>query len=253
MKLLLCLILAVPAWSQTKSRSVSNTVIIRQGGGYLGIGFAEIDSDRAKALKLREERGVEIKVVEPDSPAAKAGLKRDDVILEFNGQRVEGAQQFTRMVAETPAGRKVTLGIMRGGSSLTVTAALQPRGGFHFITNDNDIELPPMPPMPPSIQMPDLPHANLSWRTGRIGIESEELNSQLAEYFGVAQGVLVRMVSRDSPAARAGLKAGDVIVKADGKPVTATREISSLLKDRKSIALAIVRNHKDLSFTVLLN
>src|SRR5687768_6464668 len=72
---------------------------------YLGVNVAEVDTDRARELKLKEERGVEIKKVEPGSPAEKAGLKEADVVLEYNGQRVEGTESFMRMVRETPSGR----------------------------------------------------------------------------------------------------------------------------------------------------
>src|SRR3979409_1350361 len=68
------------------------------GGSFLGIGVTEVDSERAKALNLKEERGVEITRVEEDSPAARAGLKTGDVVLEYGGQRVEGTEQFVRLV-----------------------------------------------------------------------------------------------------------------------------------------------------------
>src|ERR1019366_3458031 len=90
------------------------------GGSYIGVMMQEIDSERAKALKLHEEGGVEITVVEQDSPAEKAGLKVGDVVLKYNGQRVEGMQQFARMVHETPAGREVKIEISRAGAAQSV-------------------------------------------------------------------------------------------------------------------------------------
>src|SRR6185369_10964812 len=84
-----------------------------ESGSYLGVDIDEVTSDRVKALKLKEERGVEITMVDQDAPAAKAGLKEHDVITDFNGQRVEGGEQFKRFIRETPAGRTVTLGIVR--------------------------------------------------------------------------------------------------------------------------------------------
>src|SRR5271169_6357988 len=74
------------------------------GGSFLGVGVAEITSDRARALNLKEEAGVEVTRVDEDSPAAKAGVQRGDVILEFNGQRVDGIEQLQRLIRETPAG-----------------------------------------------------------------------------------------------------------------------------------------------------
>ena len=83
----------------------------RGSGSFLGIGVQEIDSERAKALNLREERGVEVTRVEDDSPAAKGGIQTGDVVLEYNGDRVEGVEEFMRMVRETPPGRDVKLSI----------------------------------------------------------------------------------------------------------------------------------------------
>ena len=101
---------------------------------YLGINVAEVDASRAKELKLKEERGVEIKRVEPGSPAEKAGLKERDVVLEYNGQRVEGTEGFIRMVRETPVGRTARIEISRDGNTQSVTATIGQRkdGGFSF-------------------------------------------------------------------------------------------------------------------------
>src|SRR5579863_1105695 len=84
-----------------------NAASITGNSGYLGIGTQDVDAERAKALKLPEVRGAEIKNVIDDSPAAKAGFKEGDVVLEYNGQKVEGIEQLTRMVGETPPGRQV--------------------------------------------------------------------------------------------------------------------------------------------------
>src|SRR5579863_1438139 len=100
---------------------------IRVPGGrvsFLGVGIQEIDTDRAKELKLPEEAGVEITYVEANSPAANAGLKTSDVVLQYNGQRVEGTEQFTRLVQETPEGREIKLQIIRNGASQVVAAKI---------------------------------------------------------------------------------------------------------------------------------
>ncbi len=91
--------------------------------------LAEIDANRAKELKLKEDYGVEITRVEDGSPAEKAGVKPGDVVLEYNGQRVEGMEQFGRMVRETPPGREVKLTISRDGATQTLTAMLAARKG----------------------------------------------------------------------------------------------------------------------------
>ena len=247
MKPILFFLLAVSASAQ--SRSITN--IVHTPGSYLGVGIAEITSERAKELKLNEERGVEIKFIAENSPASKAGLKTEDVVLELNGQRVEGISQFTRFISEIPPGRKANLSILRGGTRLNLVVLIEARANVQMPFPPFPT-MPPMPPMP-SINMPDLPRAAIFMRNGKLGIETEPLNTQLAEYFGVKEGILVRSVTRQSPAEKAGIKAGDVIVKADGKPVAITRDVTSLLPNRKSITLGIVRNRKDVTLEVTLD
>src|SRR5205823_12074314 len=119
---------------------------------FLGVGVTEIDSERAKALNLREERGVEVKKVDEDSPAAKAGVKDGDVVLEYNGQRVEGIEQFLRFVRETPVGRQVKLLISRGGATQTLTATIgsRPAGMVMFSGDEFKFKMP-------EIRIPDMP------------------------------------------------------------------------------------------------
>lgn len=228
-------------------------VVVRTGASsFLGVGVLEVDTERAKALNLREERGVEVKSVEPESPAAKAGLKEGDVILEYNGQAVEGNEQFVRLIRETPVGRQAKLSIWRNGSPQTLTATIGAREpGFVQFGQGLEIAVPRMP----EIRLPDMPRAYTSWRSPTLGIESESLGSQLAEYFGVKDGVLVRSVTKDSAAEKAGLKAGDVIVKIDDRRVAGPREISSALRgmQSKSFQLTIVRDRKEMTLTLTLD
>ena len=86
------------------------------GSGWLGVEISEVTTEKAKDLKLAGLRGVVVMDVEPDSPAAKAGLKENDVITQYDGQIVEGTVQFRRLVRETPAGRKVTLEFRETGT-----------------------------------------------------------------------------------------------------------------------------------------
>ena len=181
-------------------------------------------------------------------PASKAGIKHGDVILEYNGQHVEGGAQFVRMVQEIPAGRKAELQVWRNGARQSVTATIGTRQerAFTFIPN---IPFPPELPM-----IPDTPHDMFAWRSTLLGIETEGLNSQLAEFFGVKEGVLVRSVIKGSAAETAGLKAGDVITKVDGKVVTSPRTLTPLLrKSDKSLTLTVVRNHKEITLNVKLS
>lgn len=265
--------LPVPVWGQRAATApvAARRVAVHSGGSYLGVGVVDVDAERAKELKLKEDRGVEIKSVDDDSGAAKAGLKVGDVILEFNGQRVEGQAQFMRLVQETPVGRACTLLISRNGATLTVTATIGARKGVWFSGDFDDgfaytyPPLPAMPPMPriPSMprmprmpRMPDVPRTFMTWRSSMLGIESESLGPQLAEYFGVKDGVLVRSVIKGSAAEKAGLKAGDVIVKVDGEKVATPREISDALhstRSKKTVAFNIVRNRKEVNLNITLD
>lgn len=217
------------------------------GGTYLGVNLAEIDANRAKELKLKEDYGVEITRVEENSPAEKAGLRPGDVVLEYNGQRVEGMQQFGRMVRETPPGRDVKLTISRDGKTQTVVAMLSSRR-YHFPGNfSQGFQIPPIPPMP------DIPQIFTTLRTPMLGVEAEALGPQLASYFGVKDGVLVRSVVDNTPAQKAGIKAGDVITKVEGMAVGSPSDLSGAVRmasARKSYTLELMRERKPLTITV---
>lgn len=244
-----------------RERQERRVLIAREGGSYLGIGVADVNAERARELKLAEERGVEVKSVSPDGPAAKAGIKEGDVVLEYNGQRIEGREQLTRMVRETPSGRPVKLLVWRNGAAQTVAATLGTRPRGALITGRDgrewSFEMPeiPIPPMPP-MAMPDMPRSMMSWRSTMLGIESESLTSQLAEYFGVKEGVLVRSVTSNSPADKAGIRAGDVIVKLDGTTVTSPREMSSVIRSlrgtKRMVPVVLMRERKEMTVTVTL-
>ncbi len=237
-----------------RARAVSNVFTATAAGPstYVGVYLAEIDGDRAKALKLREERGVEVTKVEEDSPAAKAGLKVGDVILDYNGQRVEGIEQFRRFVRETPAGREVKVGLMREGKAQNVMVRVGSR------------KMGSMEPMvsmvAPRIEVPEIrmPRGGMVfWSSAALGVEAEGLEGQLAEFFGVKEGVLVRRVMKASAAEKAGLRAGDVITKVDdtrvSTPSELTRAVRSLrtgVNARKSFPLAVVRDKKEITVNV---
>ena len=223
----------------------SRVVIQNAGSSFLGVGVSDIDSERAKALNLKEERGVEVKNVDEDSPAAKAGVKVADVVLEYNGQRVEGTEQFVRFVRETPVGRQVKLLISRNGATQTLTAAIGSRPSNMIYVGDDDFKF-----KMPEIRIPDIPRVVTSWQSRSLGVESESLNSQLAEFFGVKEGVLVRSVIKGTAAEKAGLKAGDVITRIGDKKVANSRDISSALRavtPGKAFPVTVMRDRKEMT------
>ena len=219
-------------------------------GSFLGVDATEIDSNRARTLNLKEEYGVEITRVDDGSPAEKAGLKGGDVVLEYNGQRVEGIEQFQRLVRETPAGRNVKLLISRNGSAQTLTATVGTRkskvyqGGVKELMGDSF-----------DIPFPEMPNVFSMSRTSILGVEAESLGSQLAEYFGVKEGVLVRAVLKGSAAEKAGIKAGDVITKVDQTKVTGPGEVSSAIRSARSkrtFPVELTREHREMTVTVTI-
>lgn len=245
-----------------------------EDSGWLGVETEGINAERAKELKLSETRGVYLSEVEEDSPAEKAGLKSGDVITEFNGEHVEGTVQFRRLIREIPAGHKVQITILRDGHSQTVTATLgsvedsMERGfgegfgrGFGSMTPMPAIApMPPMPPMEPraprafSMEMPEIEVYSMS-TTPTIGISAEDLNGQLGAYFGApdGEGILVTEVESGSPAEKAGLKAGDVIVKVSDERVRNLGEMRDRLRDKrdaKTVSMSVLRKGSEQNLTV---
>jgi serine protease Do len=224
--------------------------LLHGGISYLGVGVAEITADRAKALHLNETYGVEVTSVSKESPAEKAGVKIGDVMLEYNGHRVEGVEQFIRLVRETPIGREVKLVVTRSGATQNLTATIGSRRAFEmFGPNGRSMQIPM-----PRIEMPDIPYPQMSWRSPVLGVEVEGLSSQLAEYFGVKEGVLVKSVIKDSAAEKAGVKAGDVIVKAGDKKITSAVQLTAAVRaaSGQALPLTIMRNHQEMSLTATL-
>jgi serine protease Do len=218
-------------------------------GSYIGVMMQEVDGERAKALKLPEAAGVEITLVEQDGPAEKAGLKVGDVVLRYNGQRVEGNEQFSRLVRETSPGREVKLDISRGGAPQTVTVRVSQRKAPRIEWGGTS-QAPSM-----EIHMPDLPRSFMQLRSSVLGVEAESIDGQLAQYFGVKEGVLVRSVSKGSAAEKAGIRAGDVIIKIDDAHIATPSDISSRLRTLrgKSAAVVLMRDHKELTVTVAIS
>lgn len=230
------------------------------GMSYLGVGVVEIDKERARTLNLREEYGVEISHLEEDSPAAKAGLKQGDVVLEYNGQRVEGTQQFIRLVRETPTGRSVKLLVSRNGATQTMMATTATRKGFApeiGILRSPNAPLPPMPPTMENfgINIPNGAQIFTMSRGAVLGVEVEPLSPQLAQFFGVKEGMLVRSVSTGSAAEKAGMKAGDVITKIDGTPITAMNDLMTKLHSgtgNRTVAVTVMRDKREMPLSVTL-
>ncbi len=228
---------------------------------YLGVDIADVNADRVAALKLKEEEGVEVTMVDQDAPAGKAGIKEHDVILSMNGTAIESKSQLQRMIHETPPGRVVTLDLSRDGQPITIKVQLANRSTeFPHVGKAKEfhIEIPPIPNIPsiPDFEMPNIGvvvvHSSV-----RSGLMVENLTSQLAEFFGAknGNGVLVRSVEKGSRAEKAGLRAGDVITRIGDQPVHDTSDFTSALHSRTkggSVSIGVIRDRKEQTLNLIL-
>ncbi len=234
-----------------------------ESGSYLGIDTRDVTHERMVALKLNEERGVEITMVDQDAPAGKAGLREQDVILSFNGQPVEGVAELRRMIHETPPGRTVTLGISRNGQMMSVKVQLANRRKlFNYPAMAVMSGVPNPPGAPENFEMPAMPGFDVPaidvivHSSVRGGLMVENLTPQLGDFFGVknGQGVLVRSVEKGSPAERAGFHAGDVIVKVGSQPIADTSDWRNAMRRQRSgsVPVGVVRDRKSLTISFVV-
>lgn len=246
----------------------------RGGGSRIGVSIADVEAAKGTA-------GVRVESVEEESPAAKAGLRAGDVVVEFDGERVRSVRQFTRLVGETPPGREVTAAVQREGNRVNVSITpTESSMGLRMLDDhawraveearelSRIMPMPPRParparpprpprpelaPAPPDPPMPpDAPLTESFFWVGsnQLGVSVSSLSDQLRDYFGVKSGVLVNSVEADSAAARAGLKAGDVIVSINGSEVGRPGDIRSEMRDVEAggaFTLDIVRDKKPMT------
>jgi predicted metalloprotease with PDZ domain len=217
------------------------------------VDIRDVTTDRLTALKLKDERGVEVTMVDADAPAGKAGLKEHDVILEFNGTAVESEEQIRRLIREVPPGRTVTLGISREGNPMKISVQLADHSTVVAQARPR-IVVPRVQVFPRNGM--DLPFQVQTY-SSVLGVQTESLTRQLGEYFGVqnGEGVLVRSVEKGSAAEKAGLKAGDVIIKADNEKLTDRSDLSHILRSHRTggkMTMVVMRDKHEQTFTVTL-
>jgi serine protease Do len=222
------------------------------GQSYLGVDIQDVTAQRMGPLKLKEERGVEVTMVDQDAPAGKAGVKERDVILEFNGTPVESEDQLRRLIREIPPGRTVRLGLSRDGNPMNISVKLADRR--KIVTERAPRVIVPRMPEIPRVEIPGYA---IQWQTysSSLGIQTENLSRQLGEFFGVkdAEGVLVRSVEKGSPAEKAGIKAGDVIVRADNEKLSDRADLSHVLRNHREggkLPLGVVRDKREQTIVV---
>ena len=236
------------------------------GGSYLGVDTRDVTADRLADLKLKEEHGVEVTLVDQDAPAGKAGIKEHDVILTLNGNQVESVEQLRRMIREIPPGRTVNLGISRAGQLMTLKTQLADRRQTFALARPGKAltfampAIPAVPAMPAFPATPFVPDMDMPvsivvvHSSARSGLMVENLTPQLGDYFGAkdGKGVLVRSVEKGSRAEQAGFRAGDVIVKVNGESISDSGDFTHAVRGRKgnSVTVSIIRERKEQNLTL---
>ena len=251
--------------------------------GYLGIDVRDVSEENVSVLKLRDTRGAEIIRVDHDGPAGKMGLREHDVVLQMNGVLVDGEEQIRRMLRETAPGRPVALVIVREGRQLTVSGVMADQAEVAREAWERHLSPPSQPggPQAPANALPtgdtSLTASNAgsggttanvpAGRYGRsflgtfltsptyTGVLLEAMGPQLAQFFAIpgGGGLLVRNVDANSPAAMAGIRAGDVVLRANQQPVRSPSQWAKMIRDAKGrpVLVTVMRDHQEQTFTLI--
>ena len=259
------------------------------GGNHLGVSVESVTRENMSGFSLSgEPRGVAVREVAEGSPAAKAGLQKNDVILRFDGEQVSSPQKLHRLINESAPEHTARLSISRGGAERELSVTLGRRESFGPQAFGNfrmpDVQAFGLNPEELKRNAEKWQRDSEEWKkrakelqqnsqemrehlekfradgfgnnfsliygggSRRIGISTQELTGQLADYFGVESrgGLLITSVAENSPAAKAGLKAGDVVTEADGTQLRNVGELSRALnrRDEGDVTLTIKRERK---------
>jgi len=231
------------------------------GDGFLGVYAENISRENMGRYHMSQVRGVGVTRVVKDSPAEKAGLRKDDVILRIDGENVSSVRKLNRLVSELAPDQSVRVSFSRAGSEQEVTATVGQRSNQSFASDLfpeglKGFKWEGTAPKSFKWEGPLINHGDLFNNNGdfafslsnsrRIGVSTMGLTKQLADYFGITggKGVLVTAVTDDGPAAKAGVKAGDVITAVDGEAVDSPGDVSRVINTKKEgdVTLTIVRN-----------
>jgi serine protease Do len=241
-----------------------NPLLHSSSPGYLGVLVGDVDNDSANKLKLKDIHGAVITLIDHDAPAGQAGLRVNDVLLELNGQTVESAEAFGRMMREIPPGRKVILVISRDGATQTLSVELADRKKldtdiWNKLNAASDVSSPVQglgifgnglggdAPLPGGFHLPFVGSSTL-----KVGAVVEPLTSQMADYLGVQNGLMVKQVGRKTEAAVAGMKAFDVILKVGTESISTGSDWDRALRANqgKSVADTILREKRQMTVTL---
>ncbi len=263
--------LASPALALDPSVPPARTSVNQRGGvhgpsqGYIGIDVRDISDDEVAQLKLHDARGAEIVRIDHDGPAGKMGLHERDVVLQMNGITIETEEQIRRMLRDTAAGKPVVFVISRDGQQQTMSTLMGDKTEVERAAWERHLGAPAAPASAPAASDASVPALPLTkYSKGFLGslltsptytgAMLEMMGPQMAQFFGVpdGSGLLVRKVEANSPAAMAGLRLGDYVVKANARPVKSVSDWTRIVRDAKGrpIALVVMRDKQEKLLTL---
>ena len=235
-------------------------------GGYLGVQTEEVSRENFGRLGLREVRGVAVAKVLDGSPAHAAGLQDGDVIVRVNGEEISSNRKLTRLISEISPDHTAKVAVIRGGAEREINVTLGRRpmpkfadGSFAFPEglerfdfknlpefDKFEFKFPDMEKLERYKMAPGQPGEPLMFSFGnrrQIGVGLTPLSKQLSDHFGVTNGAMVNTVRQDSPAAKAGLKAGDIILEVDGKAVKGELDVARAIgeKNEGEVTVTFIR------------
>lgn len=232
------------------------------GSASIGVGIRDVTSDDAAKAKLGQPSGVYVESVREGTPAAKAGIQSGDIVVDFDGERVRSASHFTRLVQESVPNRELAVVVVRGTSKQTLKIVPEESGALNILSGNGRARARQLQ----DLQL-NLPRGNFNFDLNNdalrrvlpangaaLGVTVSPLTDQLATYFGVKEGVLVSAVTNNSPAANAGVRAGDVITAINGQPVSSSADLSRALRENRteSVDISVTREKKSLSLKATL-
>lgn len=235
-----------------------NFSLFVDGGGYLGVYAENINNENVGKYRMNQVRGVGVTQVVKDSPAEKAGIRKDDVILRIDGENVNSVRKLNRLISEMAPDHNVRVTVSRGGAEQELTATIGKRNNSSLVRDmlSGEPRAWTFKGTDPKVFKWEGPVIEGDFRDNGfefifpnrrlIGVSTMQLTKQLADYFGVTggKGVLVTAVTDDGPAAKAGVRAGDVITAVDGEAVDSPGDLSRTIGRKKEgeVTLTVIRN-----------
>lgn len=254
----------------------SPALLLHNTQGYLGVDYRDLDSERSHSLKVKDSRGAEIVTVDHDAPAGKAGLHVHDVILQMNGQTIENSDHLRHLLHDIPPGGSVSFAISRDGNPMNLTIQLVDRTALQQEAWPRHYSAPEAPSAAGAGKgffvgsggnglgggtiTTGNTHGFMGWSLGgngtfvNVGASVDPLGAQLADYFGVKHGLLIKNVEDGSPASNAGLRAGDVLLKVGQTEMKTPNAWEHALRSNqgKSVPITILREHKQQILTLTI-